>query len=309
MYQQIKTFLAIVECKSISGAAQSLHYTQSTVSTYLNLLETRMGMTLVNRTRGKRTVTITTDGEAFIPLAQRFLEMENALERFIQSRKRKSLRLAASGSAHTHVISYIANKLIRCEPDIDIRLRTVELREIEKSISEQTFDVALVYDLDINHPDIICVPLFLEERCIVCRTDSKLPKGVISPQRLDSAFEISYTGWSNMRLTAWHKQNFPEAKEPFFGVSSLSAISAYMTDPRCWAVVPYNVAMHMIALRPQELSYRQVEPAPVPRSCQLLVSRAFGDREVLEKLLRCFDEYIEERSYLKKYEKQETAIL
>ena len=96
MYQQIKTFLAIVENKSISDAARALHYTQSTVSTYLNLLENRLGMTLVNRTRGKREVTITADGEAFIPLAQRFVDLEASLDQFIQSRQRRFLRFAAS---------------------------------------------------------------------------------------------------------------------------------------------------------------------------------------------------------------------
>jgi len=303
MYQQIKTFLAIVENKSISDAARALHYTQSTVSTYLNLLENRLGMTLVNRTRGKREVTITADGEAFIPLAQRFVDLEASLDQFIQSRQRRFLRFAASVSAHEHIVSHITHLLIRRMPDIELRLCNVEAREVNRAITERMFDVMVLHGPPFpEHPNITCIPLFYEERYILCRTDSNLPEGIVYPQDLDPAFEICYTAYTNSVIKVWHEQHFPEIKKPFFEISSWFFIYNYMTDPRCWAVVPASIAQREVALHPDKLTFRKIHPAPKPRACHLVVSNTYSDSKVIEELRDCFREYIEQRPYLIQYE-------
>ena len=60
--QSIRIFLAIVRQGSISGAARQLHFTQPTVSEYLNNLEKELGVQLFYRERGSRKVTLTQAG-------------------------------------------------------------------------------------------------------------------------------------------------------------------------------------------------------------------------------------------------------
>ena len=79
---EIKTFLEIVKYKSISKAAQKLFLTQSTVSHRLNILEEELGVTLVIRRKGYRYIELTSEGEAFIPLAYEYEALWGRIEEF-----------------------------------------------------------------------------------------------------------------------------------------------------------------------------------------------------------------------------------
>lgn len=58
----LRYFLAVVREESISGAAESLHLTQPTLSRQLMDLEEELGVTLLNRGKKNRRVTLTEEG-------------------------------------------------------------------------------------------------------------------------------------------------------------------------------------------------------------------------------------------------------
>ena len=64
---EIKTFIKIVKYRSISKAAKKLYLTQSTVSHRINVLEEELGVKLIIRRKGYRSIESTHDGEAFSP--------------------------------------------------------------------------------------------------------------------------------------------------------------------------------------------------------------------------------------------------
>ena len=70
--QEIDAFLAIAEQGSVTGAAEALFLTQSTLSNRLRVLERELGIELFRRGRGQRRIELTEAGERFIPLAEKW---------------------------------------------------------------------------------------------------------------------------------------------------------------------------------------------------------------------------------------------
>lgn len=108
----IKTFLYIVRYQSISGAAQAMFTSQPTVSARLNQLEEELGFQLIKRNKGQRTIELTAKGQAFISLAEHWLELDNRTMQFCQESDREPLSLAAPGSLQEHVVPQIIHKLL-----------------------------------------------------------------------------------------------------------------------------------------------------------------------------------------------------
>lgn len=302
--QDIKVFLSIAEHKSLSAAAVALHYAQPTVSGYLNQLEKTLGVQLIKRTKGKREVALTPAGAEFLHLARQYEELDNRLTQFIKTHQHGVLRLAASVVSHQYIVCHVAQKLIHAIPDVEIRLSTLEIKDMEQAMEDHAFDVAISYDSPAcpraNHAHIAKVPLFQETYSILCPIDTPLPNRPLSPEELDPAFEVIHEGYGNHLIQNWREEHDRGNAKPFFKASSMLSVHTYLTDPRCWGFVLSNVAIQMVAAHPETLAIRQVSPAPAARVCNALILKTYPDENVIQTLLRCMDEYIEERPHLKK---------
>ena len=61
----IEVFLAVCRHKNISKAAEVLHITQATLSIRLKALEEELGYPLLLRGKGKRSLSLTAQGQVF----------------------------------------------------------------------------------------------------------------------------------------------------------------------------------------------------------------------------------------------------
>ena len=73
--EQIDSFLMVEQLKNISSAAGKLFISQSTLSHRIQLLEEELGVTLFARKQGSKIVSLTPEGERFMPLASQYLEI------------------------------------------------------------------------------------------------------------------------------------------------------------------------------------------------------------------------------------------
>jgi len=302
--QEINVFLAIAKHGSLSAAAEALHYAQPTVSAYLNQLEQSLGVQLVKRTKGKRVVDLTPAGMEFLQLARQYAELEDRFSRFVKEHQRGILRLAASVVSHQYIVCHLIQKLVRAIPDVEIRLSTLEIKDMEQAMEDHAFDVAICYDsptfLNVKPDHITEVPLFREDYSILCPLDTPLPNRLLAPEELDPAFEVVHQGYGNQLIQNWRDaQGFGDVK-PFFKASSMLSLHTYLTDPHCWSFVLSNVALQMAAIHPEALTVRQVMPAPVCRTCNALILNAYPEENVINTLLQCMDQFVVERPHLKK---------
>jgi len=300
--QEVQVFLEIVEHRSISAAAQSLHYTQSTVSNYLAQLEKKLGAQLIQRRKGIRITTLTQAGADFLPIARKLMEVEAEVDRFIAEQNRPVFRIAASKSGHEHVVSHIVNKMRKRIPDVEIRLSSAETHEIPLFTEERSFDAALIYCPAPVNSSFSAQPLFAEERCILCPSDTPLPEGIVSTEELDPSCEVLFNNYTTSRdaVSEWHRTYFPNYTKPFFSISSLGSAPLYMTDPKCWTLMPVNMALALVARNQSRLVMRRVEPAPPSRICSVMLSNDYPDQKVINAFLESCEEYIEEREYLQR---------
>jgi len=309
--QYIKIFLAIAEHQSISAAAKFLHFSQPTVSEHLSQLEHKLGIQLVQREKGLRRVTLTAAGQAFLPLAQRHRELQEMLNaeiaQFVQSQAQKNFRLAASYAAHQHITVHIIHKMMQYSQDVNLQLSNVEYWNIPKAIESHAIDAVFTFTRERipTHPLAASIPIFSEPRYILCPVDTPLPDRTLSIEDLDPHFEVFYTESAQVR--EWHQQYFPKEIEPYFSYSTLTAAHNYLTDPRCWTIVPALVAVDLANERKGKLTIRYLDPPPPPRYCSLLISKAYPNKNILNDFLHCCDEYIKERPYLQKLDPEQLS--
>lgn len=74
-YEQIETFLTSITYGSISAAAKHLYVSQSTISARIQQLEAELGVQLLIRQKGHRTIELTNYGHAFIPIASQWASL------------------------------------------------------------------------------------------------------------------------------------------------------------------------------------------------------------------------------------------
>ena len=300
--QDIKVFLAIAKHKSLSAAAEALHYTQPTVSGYLSNLEQSLGVQLVKRTKGKREIELTPAGTEYLQLARRYEDLENQFALFAKTHQHGILRLAASVVSHQYIVCHVAQKLLRAVPDVEIRLSTLEIKDIGQAVEDRSFDVAITYDSPAypreNRDFMEEIPLFRESYSILCPIDTPLPDRLLTPEELDPAFEIVHEGYGNTLIREWHDAHGFGNSKPFFTASSMLSLPTYLTDPRCWSFVLSNVALQLAAEHPGSLTVRHVSPAPADRICNALILRAYPDDTIIETLLRCVKDFLSERPHL-----------
>ena len=297
--QSIEIFLAVFKEGSISGAARRLHFSQPTVSEYLNNLEKELGVRLVMRERGARRARLTPSGEAFLPLALRWQELHQQVEQYKVAQQQKTFRLAASLSAHDYVVSHIVQKLRQKCPDLELRLNKVEMNEMNDAVEAGSFDAAFYFGVRRPNPKVHTQVLWREERYVICPADTHLPDRVLTTADLDPNFEVIHHSFSrNPAVLAWRNEHFPHNSKPYLRVTSVMGVHNYLTDPRCWALIPASVVLLAIEQNPGRFTYRRLQTPPPSRAFTLLTSKAYPDTEVMDAFMECCREYIAERPYL-----------
>lgn len=295
----IKTFLNIVRYQSISGAAQAMYTSQPTVSARLSQLEEELGFQLVKRNKGQRTIELTSRGEAFVPLAEHWMELDSRTMQFCQESEREILSLAAPGSLQEHVVPHIVHKLMDGPNPPQIRLRTVGSAAVYSAVANREVDVGLA--LRFLHQDgAVSIPMFDEDWVLICPADTPLPEGPVRPEQLEPHYEVRVTSWTGGNKM-WHDRNWDPHIPPYVQVDNNHMTHNYMTHPRCWAVCPTSVALSVVERSQGALVMRRLDPGPSKHVCYLVTlnSQLRSKPELIGRLQSCILEYAAETHWLR----------
>lgn len=129
----MRTFVAVVEAGSFTAAADRLGVTVKLVSKYIARLEQDQGMTLLHRTT--RSMSLTSEGRAYLDGCRRVLAEVEALEDQLDQRKGLSgtLRVAAPFVYADVVVAKAALAFMEAHPRVtvavDVSARYVDLAE------------------------------------------------------------------------------------------------------------------------------------------------------------------------------------
>jgi DNA-binding transcriptional LysR family regulator len=138
---ELQVFVSVIECGSISAAAEQVGQTPSAVSRTLAKLEAKLDTTLINRTT--RRMDLTEEGKFFFERAKAILEQMEALEERLSVRHQTPsgrLRINAASPFMLHaIVPYVAEFRQRY-PDILLELNS---NDLIIDLIEQSTDIAI----------------------------------------------------------------------------------------------------------------------------------------------------------------------
>ncbi|GAA0251159.1 LysR family transcriptional regulator [Pseudomonas rhodesiae] len=160
---ELQIFVSVIECGSISAAAEQAGQTPSAVSRTLSRLEAKLDTTLINRTT--RRMDLTEEGKYFFERAKVILAQMDELEERLSSRQQTPagrLRINAAVPFMLHgIIPYIA-EFRRLYPQIQLELNSDDLII---DLLEQSTDIAIrigaLADSSLHARSLGCTPLHI----------------------------------------------------------------------------------------------------------------------------------------------------
>ncbi|CAN5202196.1 LysR family transcriptional regulator [soil metagenome] len=138
----VRTFLMVADLRSFAKAAQRLGLARSTVTTQVQGLEEELGVSLINRT--SRRISLTAEGERFHRRARELLRDLSQLEDEIRSRSGKvegDIRIEMSESIANALIIPRLPEFMTQYPDVDLHIM---LSERAVDLESDGIDVALM---------------------------------------------------------------------------------------------------------------------------------------------------------------------
>jgi LysR family transcriptional regulator, transcriptional activator for dmlA len=134
-------FSVLAACGSLSAAARELGISTPAVSKRLSQMETRLGVTLVNRTT--RRMSLTPEGELYVAHARRILGEIDDMAQLLGGAKGEAqglLRVNATlGFGRSHVAPLIS-KFVRKHPQVEVQL---QLSVNPPPLTDDAFDVCI----------------------------------------------------------------------------------------------------------------------------------------------------------------------
>ena len=134
-------FSALASAGSLSAAARELGVTTPAVSKHLALMERRLGVSLVNRTT--RRMSLTPEGELYLEHARRILGEIDGMEELLgvgKATPKGLLRVNATlGFGRSHVAPLIS-RFVRRYPQVEVQL---QLSVNPPPLTEDSFDVCI----------------------------------------------------------------------------------------------------------------------------------------------------------------------
>lgn len=173
----LKYFLTVAREGSITGAANSLHLTQPTLSRQLQDLEKELGQKLL--IRGKYRVSLTPEGMILRKRAQEIVDMVEKTEEEFNSLKNILAGDIYIGCGETDSMKYIAQIIKEIQnnyPEIKFHLHSGNAEDVTEKLDRGLLDFGvLIQPIDLSKYDNIELPQ-KDTWGVIMRKDSSLAK-------------------------------------------------------------------------------------------------------------------------------------
>lgn len=264
-----RAFLTVVSVKSFSKAAEALHLTQSTVSFQIKNLETELGVLLLERRKGHRTIDMTAKGREFLPIAERFAQVwdeAHALKRDNTA----SLVVSSVDSLNVYTFSPLYQQLMRGSTPLRLKIFTHQTPEVFEQVENRLVDVGFVLS-QRRYDNIIAQPIFHESMLLVTSEKRRVNarrRRAVDAGELDFHNEILFD-WGP-EFWQWHNAWCNPHIQPRMQVDTMSMLRFFLRDGY-WTVLPESLAEAMRRERP--LGCFPITNGPPERVCYKLTHR------------------------------------
>lgn len=143
--QQLRILKAIASEKNFTRAAAILYISQPTLSKQFKILESRLGISLIDRQ--SKDFSLTEAGKIFLRYSERILTLCEESCRSLNDLKngdRGNLIIGASQTVGTYLIPRIVSLFAQNYPQINFKIQVDSTHKIAKSILNRQIDIAIV---------------------------------------------------------------------------------------------------------------------------------------------------------------------
>lgn len=289
---EIETFLMIVKTKTITKTAENLFLSQPTVSHRLKLLEDELNVKLLNRKKGYKQIELTTQGEEFIPIAERWLSLWQEMQLLQHGQEKLYLSIGCTDTLNTTIFFNLYRKILREEdPVLSLKIKTHYSQEIYEQVENHEIDLGFVYH-HLHFKNITAEPVLREKMYIVQSGETSLRKEILHTDELDPEEEVFLSWEANYQI--WHDQWVGKGKRPRIEVDTFELLLNLISDDKRWFIAPISVVERIQALRPVYVSEiaNHIQP---PERVTYKIQHKYP-KEATMKAVRIFEEKME--SYL-----------
>lgn len=181
MLEELKTFIAVVEEKNFTKAAEQVNLSQPSVSVHIKNLEAYFGTELITRCTKQKTLLLTDSGKLLYCRSKELLSLLQATEdelRNLSNSPKGHLRIGASHTIGEYLLPHFLGKFCTKYPDIEIEVIIGNTTEVTSMVKAFKVDLALI-EGNI-HSDSFIQHYFLED-----------PLVLVAPQHTDLPATIS----------------------------------------------------------------------------------------------------------------------
>lgn len=172
--QHLKTFLAVIEAGSFSGAARTLGLSQPAVSMQMQALESDVGEPLLDRKH--RRIDLTEAGRVLLPHARQMLAASNRARAEIQGLAGDvtgDLALALSTTPGDYIVPKLLGEFIARYPRVRVNLFVASTNEALDEVERGRADLGMV-GAKSRGAKVDYEPLGHDELVAICHPDSPL---------------------------------------------------------------------------------------------------------------------------------------
>ncbi|MBP2627065.1 MAG: transcriptional regulator, LysR family [Firmicutes bacterium] len=283
----IQAFLAVVSNQSLTKAAESLHLSQSAVSHRLKNLEQRLGLVLIQRRKGLKTITLTPAGEDFILIAEKWVHL--LLEtQSLKSRTNLSLSIGAVDSVNTYLLPNIYQQIIHQHPAMRLHIYTQNSNDLYALVEQRTIDIAFVLHERIIK-NIEVSPFFSEPMVLIRLASSEnMSAPNIHPQQLNPRDELYHNWFPAYEI--WHNKWWNPLQATHIQVSNGPMVLPLLRTPHQWAIVPLSIAQATTATN--KYTIQKLFVPPPDRICYKVIHKFV--KSSTEKALIIFENFASE---------------
>ncbi|WP_350029226.1 LysR family transcriptional regulator [Caballeronia sp. AZ10_KS36] len=179
--EEINTFLAVVRSGSLLQAAEIVSTTQSTVSYRIQSLERRIGQPLLRRSRGARGISLTSAGERFLDIAERWKMLEVEAEQ-LQANQVRHLAVGSVDAVAINVLPPFVAALRDATPPVRLHMESSRYFQLANRVASGHLDVAFTLTPS-DHVDLVATKIRDYAMLVVHASSGTVPL----PEALDMA--------------------------------------------------------------------------------------------------------------------------
>lgn len=161
---------------NVSATAQSLFTSQPGISKQIRLLEDELGVEVFARS-GKHLTHITPAGEVILELAGEILRKAETIKRVAHEFSNETAGTLSIATTHTqarYVLPEVIQGFINRYPDVSLNMQQGTPVQIAEMAAEGTVDFAICTEALEHFSDLITLPCYRWNRCIVVPRDHPL---------------------------------------------------------------------------------------------------------------------------------------